>query len=87
MVEALAKVPTPTLDKALSQINGLPQDIKFIRKMEGLSIGRLALILGVSKTEVWHWERGNRMPKEPLILLSLIQWADKLRTSVSQAQP
>jgi DNA-binding transcriptional regulator YiaG len=80
---AQAAVRVPTLDRSLSRILGLPEDIKFIREKKGLSIGQLALILGVSKTEVWHWEKGNRMPKEPLIWLSLIDWAADLRNSAS----
>jgi len=76
-------IKVPTLDKSLSRILGLPGDIKFIRESERLSIGQLAHALGVSKTEVWHWERGNRIPKEPLIWLSLMEWANNLRNPVS----
>ena len=81
MVQATVKVPT--LDRSLSRVLGLPEDIKFIREKEGLSIGQLARILGVSKTEVWHWEKGNRMPKEPLIWLGLMDWAEELRKPAS----
>ena len=83
MAQTAVVVKVPTLDRSLSRILGLPEDIKFIREKEGLSIGQLALILGVSKTEVWHWEKGNRMPKEPLIWLSLMDWATDLRHSAS----
>jgi DNA-binding transcriptional regulator YiaG len=83
MAQTVVAVKVPTLDRSLSRILGLPEDIKLIREKEGLSIGRLALILGVSKTEVWHWEKGNRMPKEPLIWLSLMDWAANLRNSAS----
>jgi len=81
--QAPVQVPTSTLDKALSRVTGLPQDIKLVREKEGLSYGQLARALGVSKTEVWNWEKGNRMPKEPLILMSLIEWAELLRASES----
>ncbi len=74
-------VKVPTLDESVTRLVGLPEGIKLIREKEGLSYGHLARSLGVSKTEVWHWEHGNRMPREPLVLLSLLSWSDRLKAS------
>jgi DNA-binding transcriptional regulator YiaG len=75
------KEKVPTLDKSLSQLLNLPEDIRLIQEREGLSCGQLAQRLGVSKTEVWHWGKGHRLPKEPLVLLSLLSWAEELRAT------
>lgn len=69
----------PTLQEAQSQLLQLPEDIKFIRKKAGLKRIQLARLLGVTPAAVWYWEKGRRLPEEPLILLILTSWAKKLK--------
>jgi len=72
-------IPIPTLDDSLSRLKRLTGDIKLIREKEGINRSQLARALGVSRVEVWHWEKGNRMPRDPLITICLLSWGDKLR--------
>jgi DNA-binding transcriptional regulator YiaG len=72
-------IPIPTLDDSLSRVKRLAEDIKLILEKEGIKRSQLARALGVSRVEVWHWEKGNRMPRDPLITICLLSWGDKLR--------
>ena len=74
-------VAIPTLDESMTRLSRLPEDIKFIREKERLGRTQLARSLGVTPMAVFYWESGQRTPEEPLILLSLTSWADKLRSS------
>jgi DNA-binding transcriptional regulator YiaG len=74
-------MPIPTLDDSLSRVKRLAEDIKLIREKEGIKRSQLARALGVSRVEVWHWEKGNRMPRDPLITICLLSWGDKLRNA------
>jgi DNA-binding transcriptional regulator YiaG len=78
-----APVKVPTLDESISRVMKLPEDITLIRERVGINRSQLARILGVSRVEVSHWEKGTRAPREPLIVLSLISWADLLRNPTS----
>jgi DNA-binding transcriptional regulator YiaG len=73
----------PTIAESTSRLLRLPDDIKLIREKENIGLTQLARSLGVSKVEVWHWQKGNRIPREPLILLGIMSWADKLRNSAA----
>jgi DNA-binding transcriptional regulator YiaG len=74
-------ITIPTLTEASDRINRLPEDIRFIREKEKLRQTQLARFLGVTPMAVYYWERGERIPEEPIILLGLTIWADKLRNS------
>lgn len=76
-------VTIPTLDESLAKLNKLPEDIKLIREKEGINHSQLARCVGISRTEIWHWEKGTRVPREPLVLLGLMSWAERLRNSTS----
>lgn len=78
-----APVIIPTLQESLTRLNQLPDDIKLIREKEGLGLIQLARTLGVSKSCVFDWEKGESVPREPLTVMSLMAWADRLRDSVS----
>lgn len=41
---------------------GLPERLKAYRKLHGLSQKRLAGLMGVDPSTVWHWERGQSRP-------------------------
>jgi DNA-binding transcriptional regulator YiaG len=72
-------VPIPTMDESLTRLTRLPEDILYIREKEKLGRAQLARSLGVTPHAVYYWEKGERTPEEPLMLLSLISWADCLR--------
>lgn len=72
-------VTIPTLHDSLNRLMELPDDIKMIRDREKIGLTALAHALGVSKVQLWHWEKGHNTPREPLILISLIAWADSLK--------
>jgi len=74
-------VTIPTLDESMTRLLRLPEDIKFIREKEKLGQTQLARSLGVDRMAVYYWERGEHIPEDPLTLLSLTSWADKLRSS------
>lgn len=78
-MKKLEAVPIPTLKEAVSRLSQLPEDIRLIQEREGIGLTQLARSLRVSKGAVWHWRKGDRTPREPLILLALLTWADKLR--------
>jgi DNA-binding transcriptional regulator YiaG len=78
-----APVLVPTLQVSLERLSRLPEDIKFIREKEGLGLTQMAHTFGVTKQGLWNWETGKRLPEEPLILLSIMKWADTLRDSTS----
>ena len=71
----------PTLQESLAQLRGFPDDIRLIRQRTGLGLSGLGRSLGVSKVAVWRWQKGERVPREPLIMLSLLAWAKRLRNS------
>lgn len=73
----------PTRIKALKRVLMIPKDVALIRERESLTYQGLADLLCVSKTEVYHWEQGNRMPKEPVVCFTIMYWADQLRNSAS----
>jgi DNA-binding transcriptional regulator YiaG len=72
-------VPIPTMDESLNRLTRLPEDIRLIRDREKLGTTQLARSLGVTPRAVYYWEKGERTPEEPLVLLSLTSWADRLR--------
>jgi len=74
-------VDIPTLEESLNRLSHLPEDIKLIREREKLGQTQLARSLGVTPRAIIYWERGQRTPEEPLILLSLSLWAERLRSS------
>ena len=76
-------VKVPTLQESLSRVIRLPEDIKLIREKEGLGLTQMARSLGVTKECLWYWQTGKHVPREPLIVLILITWGEKLR---NQAQ-
>lgn len=69
----------PTLSESLDVLLRIPADIKLIREKEKIGLTGLARIFRVAKETVWSWEKGYSLPKEPLITLSIISWAEKLR--------
>jgi DNA-binding transcriptional regulator YiaG len=71
------------MDEALSRLTRLPDDLKFIREREGIGMTQLGHAFGVTRVAVWQWEKGKRTPEEPLILLGILTWADRLRNSTS----
>jgi DNA-binding transcriptional regulator YiaG len=73
----------PTLAESLKRLRQLPEDIKLIREREGLGLTQMARTMGVSKPCMWYWETGKRTPREPLVILSVMAWADRLRKSTS----
>ncbi len=74
-----APVKNPVLQESLARLNQLPEDIKLIREKEGLGLTQFARTFGVSKPCAWSWEKGKSVPREPLTVMSLMAWADKLR--------
>jgi DNA-binding transcriptional regulator YiaG len=74
-------VPIPTLDESIRRITHLPSDIRLIREREDLGLTQLARSLGVSKVSVWNWQEGKTLPEEPVVLIGLLTWADRLRGS------
>ena len=74
-------VTIPTLHHSLKRLMDLPDDIKLIRDREKIGLTALAHALGVSKVQLWHWQKGHNTPREPLILISLIAWADSLKNN------
>lgn len=71
-------VPIPTMKEALISFRELPQDIKVILD-SGITRAALARSLGVTRPTVWRWEVGGHYPREPLILLVIITWADEIK--------
>lgn len=69
----------PTLNESLDLLLQIPADIKIIREKGKIGLTGLARTFRVSKEAVWSWEKGYSLPKEPLITLSIISWAGKLR--------
>lgn len=74
-------VVIPTLHDSLNRLMSLPDDIKLIRDREKIGLTALAHALSVSKVQLWHWQKGHNTPREPLILISLIAWADSLKNN------
>lgn len=72
-------VRIPTLQESLDRLNKLPDDIKLIREKEGLGLNQLARTCSVPKSCLWSWENGESLPREPLTVMSLMAWADRLR--------
>jgi DNA-binding transcriptional regulator YiaG len=76
-------VIVPTIDESLARLLKLPEDIKLIREKEGLGHSAFARSLGISRVQLWYWEKGKSLPKEPLILLGLMSWAERFRNTTS----
>jgi DNA-binding transcriptional regulator YiaG len=74
-----APVRIPTLQESAERLNRLPDDIRLIREQEGLGLTQLARTYCVPKSCLHSWETGKSTPREPLTILSLMSWADKLR--------
>lgn len=72
-------VPIPVLEEAASRLRQLPEDIKLIQEKEGLGLTQLARTFDVCKSCMWYWRKGEHTPREPLAIMCLILWADKLR--------
>ncbi len=60
IVRFLGYVPFDTTGDALP----LCERLKGYRSVRGLSQKRLAALLGVDASAVWHWERGRSRPNE-----------------------
>jgi len=69
----------PTLNESLGLLLQIPADISLIRDKENIGLTGLARTFRVAKETVWSWGKGYSLPKEPLITLSIISWAKKLR--------
>jgi DNA-binding transcriptional regulator YiaG len=79
-------VKIPTLRESLNRLNKLPDDIKLIQEKEGLGLVQLARTFGVVKSCIFRWRRGDSTPREPLTALSIMTWADKLRSGEDGSQ-
>jgi DNA-binding transcriptional regulator YiaG len=79
MANYKAPVSIPTLKASLDRLSKLPEDIKLIREKEGLGLTQLARTCCVPKSCLHSWEKGESTPREPLTILSLMAWADKIR--------
>lgn len=50
-----------------------PVDVKHIRARTGMSQSEFALAFGISVSTLRHWERGDRTPRGPaLVLLNVV---------------
>lgn len=54
------------------------ENIAFLRK-QGLAVGDVADILGVSRWTVWVWQRERRRPKEAYLRMALSSWVRELK--------
>lgn len=71
-------VSIPTLDAARERLLHLPEDLALILA-EGIGPSQLARTLRVSRTALFYWRKGYQVPREPLITLCILTWADRLR--------
>ena len=59
--------------KAVSVHEFLPVDVKNIRAQVGMSQNEFASAFGISVSTLRHWERGDRTPQGPaLVLLNVV---------------
>lgn len=72
-------VAIPTLHNSLNELRDIPDDLRLIRARAGLGLTRLARTFGVSKQALWRWQRGESVPKEALVILSIKSWGKELR--------
>lgn len=75
-------VRIPTLMESLRKIDGIPGDIRTIIQMGNTNKTQLAKTLGVSRWEIMRWEKGTHQPKVPVVALTIISWAERLRESM-----
>ena len=71
-------VTVPVLREALSELRDIPKNLKIIREKTRLNHTALAATLGITRRELYEWETGVRVPRVPLVTLSIILWARKL---------
>ena len=69
----------PTLRDSLSRLRALPDDLRLIRDHIGLNVTGLARTLGVDHPRISEWEHRVRLPREPLVILVILAWADEIR--------
>ena len=74
----------PTLMDAVSRVRMFPDDLKTIRTHAEVTQVDLADLIGVHEREIQRWERGTHFPRDPVALVSLMLWAEQLR---SRSQP
>jgi hypothetical protein len=72
-------ISIPVLEESFKRLRQIPDDIKLIQEKEKLGLTQFARTFDVSKSCVWYWRKGIHTPREPLAILCLIFWADKLR--------
>ena len=72
-----AKAVAP-LCEASARVVGLARDIRTIRQA-GVKEVELARVLGVTPRAIQLWQRGRLYPRDPMVFLSIMFWADELR--------
>ena len=79
----LDKMLVPTMGEALNLFLGLPEAVKTVLDAgdQGRPLARATLgrSLGVSRQQVWAWQRGRNFPREALGLIAILLWAEKIR--------
>lgn len=79
-------VVIPTLREQIDKLMGLPGAIELIEDKEKLTESALARSLGVPRTSLWRWRKGLSEPRETLITLCIISWAERLRQGNGQME-
>ena len=69
--------------EAVKDFISFPDDLRFIRKAEGLSIYALAKALGVDDHVVSYWEKGEHTCTNLVVFQTVTRWAKQLRGNSS----
>lgn len=77
----------PTIrDGLLYLSNGFQKDINTILETEHVTVSDLARSINADRSTVSRWRSGHHVPREPLTLLSLRLWAERLREERKQEE-
>ena len=81
----LEKVAVPGGAEAVAAAFNLKNDIELILD-SGITAACFARTMGVSSWTVWAWRHGRCAPREPMIVLSIKGWAERLRESTEDKE-
>ncbi|AQU06045.1 MULTISPECIES: helix-turn-helix domain-containing protein [Dehalococcoides] len=72
----------PGLLEALKNEDAFPDNLRYIMQTHGIGATAISRIYGISRMQVYRYLKGEDLPREPAIYMSVNEWADYLRKSI-----
>jgi len=78
MARGRVTIPPAVVARALGQAKSFQHELQYLVST-GITRANIAHELGVSRRELYEWERGRYEPQVPALVFLVIAWAEHVR--------